>query len=131
MVIIEVTFDELYPTAPYLNARIGAKASVSEREDPQEAWSQLKRFADDFHKKNYPNMYVGDQQQSVPQQLPETKVDRGGEELFQSAEEIIAQMDKCETIEQLEREFKYLKDRYPATRASFSKNAARLLSFTK
>lgn len=123
MVIIEVTFDELYPTAPFLNTRIGAKASVSEREDPQEAWSQLKRLADDFHKKNYPNMYVVDQQKSVPQQLPETMVDRHSG--LPEKESLLKQISEITDLKVLQ-SFRILKDKYKEVADAYSKREKEL-----
>ena len=55
----QVTVQELLPTSPYLNIRIGADVSVSDCDDPMAAFRLAHEKIIQFHKEIYPAYYNG------------------------------------------------------------------------
>ena len=50
--ITEISFEKLFPYAPYLNYKIGAKATVSEVDSADEVFRQLKQQVDKWYEES-------------------------------------------------------------------------------
>lgn len=79
MNIIKVSYEKLFPTAPYLNEKIGFEAEINEeKETPEQVLSQLSEIAEEWHKANNPHLYQeikpatsGYASAALPIQVPE------------------------------------------------------------
>ena len=50
--ITEISFEKLFPYAPYLNYKIGVKATVSEVDSADEVFRQLKQQVDKWYEES-------------------------------------------------------------------------------
>lgn len=58
MKILEVTFDCTIPMPGYANVKPGiGRATLDEGETPEQAWTELNRRAQAWHRKEYPHLY--------------------------------------------------------------------------
>jgi hypothetical protein len=87
---MKVTYEELLPTNPYLNARIGLDHTVENEEEVKPMLHKLKKLVNEWHKEAFPHMYIDD----VPDK---TYFDRPTEELTPNMQEkhTIKEIEAC------------------------------------
>lgn len=91
----KVTYEELFPIGSYLNARLGLEFSISNESDIEPTLDKAKKLLSDWHKKNFPLMYIDE----VPNK---TYFDAPQEQRIQTPEEIITEIGTCMSIKLLE-----------------------------
>jgi hypothetical protein len=129
MKIILASYQKVFSVGAYVTERIGLEASIDDSENPEAALAILKGLVTKFHTENNPQLAVEIVADNPA--VPVVNIEKQDEEPTMTEQEMLERMDSAESVEALERDFKYLKNKYASTRISFAKNAARLLSFTK
>jgi hypothetical protein len=99
MKVTKVSYDQLFPTGSYLNARIGFEAEISEDESPTDVISVLRNIAEEFHKAHYPHFYQNNQPFYIPQQPSEIQVERFDLEAI--IDRLKIRIEEASTIEEL------------------------------
>jgi hypothetical protein len=97
MVIQEIKYEQLFPTASFLNVRIGITIGLEERDKVENALTMAKDICVDFHKKSYPQFY----KQGAPVYTGEEKVIEVTDTTSQR-EVIIEGIKSCESVKVLE-----------------------------
>lgn len=92
---MKITFEELLPTNPWLNARIGIDNTVFGEDEIKPMLHRLKKIVNEWHKEAYPHMYIDE----VPNK---TYFNAPQEQKIQTPEEIINEIGTCASIKTLE-----------------------------
>ena len=92
---LEIRYNELLPTNPYLNCRIEIKYAAKHDEDVEAALDKAYDKVNAWHRKKFPHMYIDE----VPNK---TYFDAPQEQKIQTPEEIISEIGTCASIELLE-----------------------------
>lgn len=123
-----VTYAKTFNLGNYCSEKIGLEASIDDSESPESALAILKEIVTKFHEQNNPQLETTVWTAPTPLvALPETQVQKT-ELSIDEVKEITDAMDAATDITAFEKEFNFLQKQHPVLGASFSKNAARLLS---
>lgn len=55
--MIKVKYEQLFPTAIYLNCRIGLETEIPDEGDAMAELEGIKSFVNEFHQKQFPQFY--------------------------------------------------------------------------
>jgi hypothetical protein len=69
MKITKVSYSKIYPTASYMNERIGVEIEINEGEDAKGALHAAKILTDEFHKEANPDLYKYNEQTLTPDEI--------------------------------------------------------------
>lgn len=69
MKIKTIAYSKIYPTASYMNERIGVEIELNEGEDAKQAMQTAKALSDEFHKESNPDLYKFNEVTLTPEEL--------------------------------------------------------------
>lgn len=120
--ITSITYQELLPTASYLNVRIGVEYSLEKYENPQQALLAAKQLVKEFHREQWPQLYIDE----VPDK-PMKIVEQGEEQQRPKDIEngIIHDIKTCNDLKVLET-YRLLLPRYPKAQEAYDNQLKKL-----
>lgn len=96
---VKIKYEQLFPTASYLNCRIGFETEISDLENPMQELSRLKNIAQAFHMKEFPQFYEKEKPIYQGEEfMPEIQIEKKPE----GYEKYLQDVENCKTIEDLE-----------------------------
>lgn len=121
-----VTYEKIFPLAPYINHKIGVSYLINEGDDPKQVLQAAKDLCEEFHRDSINTSLSHQFEQPQPPEpaiLPSIQKER----LSVDYEYVIDQINDCETIQDLDSWNIIAKGNHEAGMA-FAKKAAELLS---
>ena len=71
MEITKVSYERIFPLAPYVNEKVGFEATIDgSAESEKEALTKLKQIAEEWHKANSPELYASNGQVILDNSIP-------------------------------------------------------------
>jgi hypothetical protein len=108
MEIIKVSYERIFPLAPYVNEKIGFEATIDGSvESEKEALAKLKLIAEESHKALNPELYQSNNQPIPPGPPPVITIERTSED--KRIADLIRDIYACTKIEGDDGLFSYRK----------------------
>src|SRR5690606_30559855 len=117
MKIQTISYQKVFPLGKFVNERIGLEATVSEREDVNEAYLELKKIVEETHQRLNPTLegeYALSEANSIEKDLEKMGI-----------ESTVSEILNCQTIEELEG-FKLMAKSHPAFEQAFTQRREQL-----